>query len=382
MSQDKSPLGNIEDRLIRIPKDLRDKLGLKPGLFLRLKSKDGKTIPLQVTHAYKSDTDIDPYSAYVSDLTYEEVSFDRINRINPADDILIGCDPEFFIVDMMSGRNISASHFFSRHGQVGSDAGLAELRPRPSMSPEELTKNMEALMLQAFNHISNRALYRKRPISMMAASMHDNASAGFHIHYGLPPEFLDGSPAAYNILVKMVYVLDYYVGIPSILPEGEEDYWRRSQRYSQYGKPGDFRSDDRITLEYRVPGGHLLRHPILTRGLIALSATVMKDLLSRLKICTNNFSKLEIIKKYEELKELYPSLPDRHSIYRAITSEKIVPALSYTNNIFSDIKKMIGYTENEKYITDYFNYVVGYFSRGDKYTESIEHNWRLSHHEG
>jgi len=382
MSRDKSPLGNIEDRLIRIPKALREKLGLKIGLFLRLKSKAGSVIPLQVTHAYKSDTDVDPHSAYVSDLTYEESDIEIISTIDPAEDILIGCDPEFFIVDGMTGRNVSASHFFSHYGAVGSDAGLAELRPRPSMDVNELTKTMEGLMVQAYKHLSGRMLYRKRPIRMVAASMHDNASAGFHVHFGLPDVLLDGSPAAYNLLVKMVYVLDYYVGISSVLPEGEEDFWRRSRRYSQYGKPGDFRADDRVTLEYRVPGGHLLRHPMLTAGLLALSATVMKDMLSRLKIYTDNFRNLGILKKYEDLLNLYPNLPDRSIVYNAVTDDKIITAVSYADKILTDLQKMVGFSNNKQYILDYFNYVIGYLGRGQKYTENIEHNWRLAHHEG
>ena len=265
MSKDKSPLGNIEDRLIRIPKALREQLGINTGLFLRLKSKTGSIIPLQVTSAYADDVEVDPNYAYVSDITYAEISFDTIKRLDPADDILLGCDPEFFIVDRMSGHNISASHFFPFYGAVGSDAGLAELRPRPNTDVEDLTKNMEELMFQAHKHLANRILYRKRPIRMIAASMHDNAAAGFHIHFGLPNFLLNSNiPEVYNLLSKMVYVLDYYIGIPSILPEGEEDYRRRSQRFSQYGKAGDFRTDNKITMEYRVPGGHLLRHPILT----------------------------------------------------------------------------------------------------------------------
>jgi hypothetical protein len=382
MSKDKSPLGNIEDRLIRIPKEARERLGLKIGRFLRLKSKAGSVLPLQITHAYKSDTDVDPSSAYVSDLTYDEISFETISTLDPAEDILIGCDPEFFIVDGMSGRNLSASHFFSHYGEVGSDAGLAELRPRPSMDVNELTKSMEVLMFQAYKHLEGRMLYRKRPIYMVAASMHDNATAGFHVHFGLPDLFLDGSQRAYNLLVKMVYVLDYYVGIPSVLPEGEEDYWRRSRRYSQYGKPGDFRADDKITLEYRVPGGHLLRHPILTMGLLAMSATVMKDMLSRLKVHTDNFRNLDILKRYEELRDFYPNIPDRSVVYHTVTNEKIGKALSYSDRILRDLQKMIGFSYHKKYILDYFSYVIGYLGRGQKYTESIEHNWRLAHYEG
>jgi len=383
MSKDKSPLGNIEDRLIRIPKALREQLGIDTGLFLRLKSKTGSIIPLQVTSAYADDVEVDPNYAYVSDITYAEIGFDAIKRLDPADDILLGCDPEFFIVDSMSGHNISASHFFPFYGAVGSDAGLAELRPRPNTDVENLTKNMEELMSQAYKHLASRILYRKRPIKMIAASMHDNAAAGFHVHFGLPNFLLNSNiPKVYNLLLKMVYVLDYYIGIPSILPEGEEDCRRRSQRFSQYGKAGDFRTDNKVTMEYRVPGGHLLRHPTLTLGLLALSRIVMKDLLSRLKKRTNNFSNLNVLKKYDEIKDFYPNIPERSQVYSTISNEKIGKAVSYVDKIYEDLTKMVSYSINEKHVTNYFHYIANYLSRGNKFTESLEYNWRLASYEG
>ena len=378
MSKDKSPLGNIEDRLIRIPAYVRESLDLNTGLFLRLKSKKGTPIPLQVSHAYKDDTDIDSRVAYVSDTTYGEIQFGSISTIDPAEDILIGCDPEFFIVDATSGHAVSASHFFSHHGEIGSDAGLAELRPRPSMDVCELTRSMEVLMNQAHKHLRSRMLYRNKDIRMIASSMYNSASAGFHVHFGLPAQLLTGSQEAMNILAKIVYILDYYIGIPAILPEGEEDCKRRSRRYGQYGKPGDFRADDRITLEYRVPGGHLLRHPKLTLGLLAISATVINDILSRLKKYSDNFNNMDILKKYDDLRDLYPNIPDRSSVYHTVTNEGISMALSRSNLILSDMQKMIGYKKHSKYILDYFRYVADYFTHKNKYTESIVDNWRLA----
>lgn len=377
MSQDKSPLGNVEDRLIRLPKEMREKIGIKIGSFIRLRSKDGKFIPLQVTHAYKNDAEVNPYSAYVSDDTYELLKITEKFTIEPADDILLGCDPEFFIVDTHTDRNISASHFFTRHGEVGSDSGLAELRPRPHFTADDLTKCMHDLLSQAHKHLKERILYNKRPINMIAASMHDSASAGFHIHFGMPNTLLDRSVISHNILYKMVWVLDYYVGISSILPEGEEDCARRSKKYSQYGKPGDYRDDNRITMEYRVPGGHLLRHPVLTAGLLSICDTVMKDMLSRMKAYTDNFTKADVLKKYEDLKALYPLIPNRGEVYDTITNEKIEPALVHADKIVDDLSKMIGFEKNKQNIIKYFKYVAGYLSNKTKYTGNIAYNWGL-----
>jgi hypothetical protein len=287
----------------------------------------------------------------------------------------MGCDPEFFLVDNITNNIISASHFFPHYGQVGSDAGLAELRPRPSMDVDELTNNMKQLILQASDSIKSRIIYRNRPINMMAESMHKDSSAGFHIHFGLPPMLLKNNRQTLILIYKMVYTLDYYVGISSIIPEGNDDFRRRSAGYGLYGKPADFRSDGN-TLEYRVPGGHLLRHPVLTRGLFAISKVVMKDMLSRIGKFTDNFQNFECLKRYDVLKELYPSMPDRNIVYAAITSENINMALKHLVAIYTDITKMIGFKENEPAIRQYFNYIFDYYKEGKKYTANMEHNWR------
>jgi hypothetical protein len=371
-----SPLGSIEDRLIRIPGILREEFGLSPGLFLCLNDKSGNPIPLQVSIAYKKDVEEDDTSIYVSGNTHDLLDLEKISGLKPANDILIGCDPEFFLIDKATGFNISASHFFPHYGDVGSDGGLAELRPRPSLKETELSENINGLMKKAFSHINGRALFRKRDVRMVAASHLNGAAAGYHVHFGLPQFMLRSTPEMDSLLAYMVNILDYYVGIPAILPEGIEDYKRRSPRFSRYGKPGDHRRD-LMTLEYRVPGGHLLRHPILSSGILAISIVVMKDMLSRLKAYTAEFTKLPPFKCYEDLNVLYPSLPCRNHVYDCVTSENTTDALRQTDTILKDLSSMIGYKENEASIIRYFEYVLAYTSKGYRFSESIEINWRL-----
>jgi len=375
-----SPLGSIEDRLIRIPGALREEFGLSPGLFLCLNTKSGDPIPLQVSIAYKKDAEEDDKCVYVSKDTHSLLGVEKISGIKPADDILIGCDPEFFLIDEVASCRISASHFFPHYGDVGSDCGLAELRPRPSLKEPELSMNIDGLMRKAFNHLHNRALFRKRNIHMTAHSHWNEAAAGYHVHFGLPQFLLRASPETHIFLAYMVSVLDYYVGISAIMPEGSEDFRRRSPRFSRYGKPGDHRYD-LMTLEYRVPGGHLLRHPILSSGILAISIVVMKDMLSRLRVYTNGFTKPSPFKCYEDLRFLYPSLPNRQEVYDCIVSETTGKAMSHIDTILRDISSMIGYKENEDAIIRYFDYVLAYMSKNEKFSESIETNWRLAENE-
>jgi hypothetical protein len=373
-----SPLGSIEDRLIRIPNRLRKEFEILPGSFLCLKGKNKETVLLQVSITYKKDVLENDKCVYVNQNTYDLLDTEKSDEIKPTDDILIGCDPEFFLVDKKTGINESASHFFPHYGEVGSDCGLAELRPRPNFKEAELSNNLNELMVRAFSHINNNDLFYGKEIYMAAASSRNNTSAGYHIHFGLPQYML--RPKMRVLLAYIVNILDYYVGIPAILPEGSEDYKRRSPRFSKYGKPSDHRYD-LMTLEYRVPGGHLLRHPILSAGILAISAVVMKDVLSRLKVYTNGFTKTSPFEHYEDLNFLYPNLPDRRSVCSCILSENIDMSLGQIDNILKDISSMIGYKENRDSIIQYFDYVLNYISEKEKFSENIEINWGLLENE-
>lgn len=375
-SMHSSPLGTVEDRLIRIPKELREALGLKAGLFLCLKSEDDKPIPLQITTAFEEDAIEDGSCAYVSKDTIEKIDTEKVRLIKPADNVLIGCDPEFFLIDKASGTNISAGHFFARYGELGSDCGLAELRPRPGFNEDEVVANLRDLLMRAYKHIGDRKLFRNREIEMAAASSINRVSAGFHIHFGLPSRLLSEGRNSHNLLTKVVSVLDYYVGIPSIIPEGPGDYHRRSTKHSQYGKAGDFRADH-VTLEYRVPGGHLLRHPLLSKGILGLNIVVMKDILSRLKVYSDNYRDINILRDYEDLYNLYPNLPNRTEVYESIKSEGTGKAVSHVDKIIEDLSRMIGFKERSKAIMDYFGYAVAYIKHGEKFSQSLESNWRL-----
>jgi bifunctional DNA-binding transcriptional regulator/antitoxin component of YhaV-PrlF toxin-antitoxin module len=379
MSHPYSPLGTIEDRLIRIPASLRESLGFKTGHFLCLKSIDDRSIPLQIAVAYYKDAVDGGLCVYVSRDTFGKIDITKLSTIKPVDDILIGCDPEFFLVDKATGMNISASHFFSHYGDVGSDCGLAELRPRPGFNEDEVTANLRDLLIRAYKHISNRMLYKDKEMVLIASSYNNDHTAGFHIHFGLSDKLLAENKmnrGDNNLLKKMVSVLDYYIGIPAIIPEGSEDYRRRSIKNSQYGKAGDHRSDH-VTLEYRVPGGHLLRHPLLTKGILGLNMVVIKDLTSRLRKYSNGYRNMDILNDYRVLHELYPNLPHREKVRDIIMSENIGEATTQLETIMHDVKQMIGFKDRSKSIMDYFEYMISYISSGKGFSKNLEINWGL-----
>ena len=376
-----------EERKIRIPFDLREFYGYEINEFLNLKSNAGKIVTLQVAPAYLKDAEHDSTLAYVTNGIFKALKIDGLNihdqEVDLVEGITLGCDPEFFLVDD-ADRCIYGSQFFRRWGDVGHDGPMVEVRPLASTSEVIVADNIMSLINKARTILNARTdilsfnrLINGSDIKMLAASAHRGEAAGFHLHFGLPKPLL--GPHKYNrklLAAQIVKVLDFYVGIPSIIPEGSEDCFRRTFVQSTYGKPGNFDLDNR-TLEYRVPGGYLLRHPTLTMGLMALGAVVVEDAVSRIRECTDDYTKLEEILSDSDLKLIYPNMPLASDIYRAVVAPSTVFAEELMPVIIRDVRQMVGYNRRSNLIEKFFSCVVN----KEKFSNNIEQNWRSFYNE-
>lgn len=362
-----------ERKLIRMPKKFREMIEHDIGEFVYARAEDGSIITLMVENAYTEDVENDDMYAYVATEIHNLIVGKSSNDadIEPVQGITLGCDPELILVDTQ-GFVIPASKFLKKWTPVGYDGLLLELRPLPSTDENTVAHNLFKLMSQM------RPTIPKEIKTIAVSAYHATAkvtpkfnqavklTAGFHLHYGLPKELL-GYPKRF-IADQIVKALDYYVGIPAMIPEGYDDSYRRSVPYVEYGKPGTYRIDDR-TLEYRVPGGILMRHPIWAAGLIGLGAAVIEDLVSRIKHTTEDFSDLAAAGSDEAIRYLYPNLPPAMEIFRCICSPTADFAKAHLNHIYSDVEKMIGYTARAVSINNFFNTLE------NTYSLNVEENW-------
>lgn len=362
-----------ENKTIRIPAICREKYDIELYEFISLRDKNNQLLTLQVVGAYKDDLTTERPTAFVTDKVYSELHFVNSNHqeVKRFKGIMLGCDPEFFLIDDNTNDIVSAEKFVQKYDDVGYDGLMMEIRPLPSTGVDGLMTNISNLFSKA------RAAINKKPggenISMRAASCYrPGVTAGFHLHYGLPPKLLGKSYDLETITRLMVMVSDYYVGIPSVISEGKDDVLRRTVPYLQYGKPGGYVLDHR-TLEYRLPGGYLLRHPLLSSGLISLGITVIEDLVSRINVCTDQFSKLDELKTIEDINQMYPNLPTIETLYNCICNEDDSPARRQLNTIITDVRKMVGYKEREQYLEPLFIALM----EETKFNDSIEKNWRI-----
>lgn len=165
-------------------------------------------------------------------------------------EIKLGADPEFMMFYAKSARMIAASRFFRHYGRVGYDDRrihkqhpIVEIRPRPSESPIELTKNLKSVLTSAARIVpySN--------IKWVAGSQpYPGIPIGGHIHF-----------SGIKLNNALLRALDNYLTIPIFLIENQRSAVRRRRRY---GTLGDFRMKGYGGFEYRTLGSWLVSEQI------------------------------------------------------------------------------------------------------------------------
>ena len=307
--------------------------------------------------------------AYLSENQYKKIpTIDTGNELHLVTNITLGCDPEAFLISRYTGRLISTDRWLKKFGDVGNDGQLLEFRPEPSIESDAVCNNIWGLIKKARYLLNQLKIGNEAMI--VAGSSYQGATAGFHLHYGFPKDLLSNTSGIYGIARLLTSVFDYYVGVPSIIPEGNTDVFRRSTNGLRYGKPGEFRVDRR-TFEFRLPGGVNMAHPILAHGLIALGAVVAEDLISRVNTCTDYFTYLSEIRSEIDIRALYPNLPDATTIYSIICNPDISLAKRYFELIRKDIHEMVGYHKRSKAVEEYFNFI----NKETIFGNLIEQNW-------
>jgi hypothetical protein len=367
MSGVEAPLGRLERYLIRMPKREREERSLGIGDSVRLKTVDGKELVLTVQPALKDDAFFDESTSYITKEVFDRVNVGKRRKVKENVELLreitLGCDPEFFMVDIHNKHFLSAGSIFGgRRTKLGTDSGMVEIRPDPALHEDGVVENMAALIRIADRKITEanrtRDYYRRKQLGFIARSHLGIRCAGFHLHFGLHRRLKQPTPAVREFIRQVVQVMDYYVTLPSIIPEGVEECGRRSGP-GRYGIPGDFKLENGITLEYRVPGGHHMRSPELARGLIGTGALVIEDVLSRTKVITNGFRQLSKFSTYQQIREMYPRIPARKNVVEAVRSKDTRIAYKYIDRIAEDLANMLSFKTHEDSVAKFIEYIAG-----------------------
>src|SRR6056297_319610 len=108
MSQDDG-MYEEEDNLIRIPKILREQMGLSVEQDIKLTSTKNIPILLTVKPAYRADVDIDSNYWYVASSSFNLINIVDTCPIKKVNSITLGCEPEFFLVDNQTHQLLRAN---------------------------------------------------------------------------------------------------------------------------------------------------------------------------------------------------------------------------------------------------------------------------------
>lgn len=357
-SETMTRLSGIENSLIRMPEMLRKKMNVDLGNIIIVKN-----LPLQVNKIFKDDK-IDAFlKAFVSESVIKKLGIPT-HTLNVEKHITLGCDPELFLVDKDTNKLYNPGFLVKKTAPVGYDGMLAELRPEPDVDPCKVVDNLYKLIKELQTLLLNKNLNNVR---MLARSSGWGLFAGFHIHLGIPKQLLDPTTPNYiKILRVIIKSLDYYVGTLAVLIENT-DFARRCNPLVAYGKVGDFRVDNR-TLEYRVPGGALLKHPDLAKGLLSIASLVAHDVIERIRLFTEDFVR-DIEDESKLAQHIYPNLIDTQYMFSLICSPNISRAEKEYNIIKQDLCCMVNYD----YYRDSINQFIDLMNT--KIVDDIWLNW-------
>lgn len=368
-----------EEKTVRVSKKLRSKHNLSLYSFVNFETENKQSVCLQILPAYTEDVEVNSDTLFVTENTYRLLKKEvDTNTLVATDNLTLGCDPELLLIK--NGHEIiKASWYFNKNGVIGNDGHILEFRPPPSTDEKVLRDTLYSLIKRT-RVLINNVIPEGNKVRLVGSSYKKGYeqidlpfyTTGFHLHFGIPPVLINPRMAHIKLLIdQVVKVLDYYVGIPSIILEEDEEALRRSSIHVQYGKPGNYRLNF-PTLEYRVPGGYNLRHPILACGLIGLGAVVVEDVITRIKHCTDDFKNPMEIQTADDIRGLYPNLPPTEDIFRLILTPKTDYARTYIDSIYKDVSKMITFEKRKQSICDYFDLLT---NRTTKLTDDIENNW-------
>lgn len=305
-------------------------------------------------------------------------------------DTVIGADPEFLLSND-NGEILEAKAVFAKEGEIGSDGGMAEIRPKPEVSVERLVSNMLSIFKRNRNH------EKIGKYDWIATCYHDNGHRQFpvggHIHIGNPRQLMDGPRASRSKFYKVLNkALDEYLAVPLVALDGKEGSKRRDPNagpYTGYGYYGEFRTD-LGRLEHRTLSGIWLLHPSLSRAVLGTAKAVIDEAFRRVEakkfkstyIIPTDLSKANL---YSHTFDRWDEIPLAKDLGCVKSSKEMKETLLASDSRYmtkARIAKLYEKLKSMSTYKDYAHYVDGFIemlslrpSDIDKFGRVIQKNW-------
>jgi len=292
-----------EDSLIRMSSEARRSLGLDNDKSVEVwpdsedaLDRENRSRALLIFKAYSEDLkDLRESAmpledlirvAFVTTRTYNTIIKHANERgavwlADRVEDVLIGADPEFAVVDPATGSVISPSgvnNYGRQDLRVGYDGMLAELRPNPKITIEDFVQEITNLLKSDLT----KPILKYDWIAKPTVSSGGNGvyTLGGHLHFGSPKRLAEANDAVRAVsYALMARILDELVAVPLMIIEGMEESKRRRQSYGFFG---DYRTDHG-RLEYRTISAEWLAHPEIAKAVLGTAKGIVHAIYAMLE---------------------------------------------------------------------------------------------------
>jgi len=285
-----------ENSLIRMAASTRKKMGYEERVEvwptgLSGSERSRKALMLDIFQAFSKDIrklreeGVTPEElvrvGFVTSKTFRRITGNRAGTSesiwisDSVNDVVFGADPEFLLFD--GDEIIRANNVLGKAGKLGCDGAMAEVRPDPAITPEELVKNIRDIFL------GDNAVSSIDGFDWKADVYHKDQSrdypVGGHIHVGNPVQILKVSGEARDAFFSTFNkVLDELLAVPMTKLDGKEKGSNRRTGCSMgnYGYFGEWRKCNG-RLEHRTLSGLWLMHPSLAKATLGVAKMIIEE---------------------------------------------------------------------------------------------------------
>lgn len=313
-------------------------------------------------------------------------------------DTVIGADPEFLLFDS-ADNVIHANNLMSKEGIIGCDGAMAEVRPKPSTSPEGLVKNIES----AFSNKSLTSAISN--YDWMAGCYYRNSKRdypmGGHIHIGNPAKVarmtMPRREMFFNVMNK---IIDELLSIPCMRFDDDMGNKRRTNCQMSlggggWGYFGEWRTCNG-RLEHRTLSGMWLMHPSVAMCVVGTAKAITDEIFKRWAnhdfkydyvvpmkykglnyqdMNNDNFTAWKSFPVCKDLNAIMPSKELRNILNKSKGSDV---SKSWLDKWHSKMRRLSTYGKYSKYIDGLREILRVSMPELSKWDRKIQNNWLKS----
>ena len=286
-----------EHSLVRMSKQTRENMSFGDSVELYPITEDvstrlGRSTMLDIYQAFQEDlkaareNGLSPEElkrvGFVTTNTYNKITGTKTTTkeniwiTDSASDTVIGADPEFMLFDS-EGKVIRANNVMPFSGMIGCDGAMAEIRPKPAITPEGLIENIRSLL------VDEKLITPIKSYKWMAgcyfADDNRDYPVGGHIHVGNPIRIAKISEQQrFRFFWSFNKILDELLAIPMIKLDGTKNGKARRVecKVGKYGFFGGVRMSNGH-LEHRTLSGMWLMHPHVATAVAGTTKAIVDE---------------------------------------------------------------------------------------------------------